>query len=166
MPLLFNTAKARFLLLLAQWFQPKVRSFARWRHSLRWRGKVPLASQPKEFILIDRMERRNDYESRWWSNETEVGRLDVLRALESDGWQALENDSDWDLQRDELRALVASEPHFSGIIILARIEMGEGSQGQLPVDFVRTMESLGLQRMRMRGRVTIFRWHYNQAMRL
>ena len=143
----FDDAAARSRLKLAQWVQPHVRRLARWWHSLRWRSQVEKASGTKEFMLVDSYERFNDYEAKWWSESQDVQRIQVLEAIRDCGWQVLDNDTDWDMERGAMRLLVACEPHVSGVLVLIRVEMGEKSQGKLPSDLVQSLERLGLVRM-------------------
>lgn len=142
----FDGLKARLKLALARYVQPRVRGFARWWYSLRWRHKVDRVSRRREYVLVDHMVDYNEYEARWWG-EGGVCREVVLGAVIKDGWQVLENDSDWDAVRDGLRLLVACEPHDAGTIVLTRMEMGVRCGGRLPADFVRRMEAMGLIRV-------------------
>ena len=88
----------------------------------------------------------DDYEAKWWS-DCSITREQVLDAMMADDWQPLENDSDWDCQRDELRAIIAVEAFASGSQVLTRIEMDTRSRGSLPTDFTNRLESLGLVRV-------------------
>lgn len=146
LPAGFNGAGARVKLALAQQFQPVVRRLARRWFSRRWRGRIKTEKGGREFILVDRMERINDYEARWWSGGFDLGRLDVLRALRRDGWEPLDNNSEWDMERGRHRLLVAGEEHPAGTMMLVRVEMGERSGGKLPADLVDTLENMGLRR--------------------
>ena len=143
----YDTSKTRFRLKVAECLQPRVRGFARWWYSLRWRGRIKKDTQKRRYILGDNYERFNDYEAKWWSEDESVSRMDVLEAIRGTGWQVLGNDTDWDMERDAMRLLVACESHRSGVLVLTRVEMGERSGGVLPVDLVQALEALGLARM-------------------
>ncbi|MFK7909325.1 MAG: glycosyltransferase [Akkermansiaceae bacterium] len=143
----FDHASAQFRLSLAMWLQPRIRSYARFWHSLRWRNRIKQAKQHNEFVLSDSMVCYNDYEAAWWSDDVALHRIDVLAAIKSIGWQVLENESDWDMEDDGKRLLVACEPHSTGVQVLTRVEMGEKSKGKLPVDLVAALHGLGLVRM-------------------
>ena len=147
LPVGFDHLGAKFWLGVAALVQPRVRSFARWRYSLRWRGRVRKASRKRECMLIDRMERINDYEAQWWYGGGKLHRLQILDAIRGCGWQALENDTNWDLVNESMRILVACEFHIEGVLVRTRVEMGERSKGQLPADLVKALEALGLVRM-------------------
>lgn len=146
LPVGFDGAVAKTKLALAQQVQPLVRRWARWWFSRKWRAQLPKEKPAKEFMLVDRLERTNDYEARWWSDGFTVTRLNVLDSIQQSGWEALDDDSDWDMERDEHRLLIASEQHTEGMMILSRIEMGERSEGRLPADLVAVFEELGLMR--------------------
>lgn len=147
LPAGFDRTGEKIRLALAGWVQPRVRAMARWWHSLRWHRRVRRARRRKEYVLADSMVRFNDYEASWWSDNLTLYRVEVLEAIRSAGWQALENDTCWDMQRGEMRLLVACEPHASGVRVLTRVEMGERTKGRLPSDLVRTLEGLGLARV-------------------
>ncbi len=142
----FDCAEARAKLFFAKLIQPKLRAWARWRHSLRWRGRVEKAGRKRDYILVDSMRQYDECEARWWA-EGGIGRERVLGALAEDGWTALENDSDWDFERRGLRLLVACEPHRSGTVVLTRMEMDSRQKGRMPADFVSRLEGLGLGRV-------------------
>jgi len=93
------------------------------------------------------MERLNDYEAQWWYGGDKLDRLQILDAIRGCGWQALENDTNWDLVNESMRILVACESHVEGVLVRTRVEMGERSKGQLPADLVKALEALGLVRM-------------------
>jgi len=141
----FDGAGVKLKLAIAQSIQPRVRAWARWRYSLRWRGKVERVPRNREYILVDHMQRYDEYEARWWADGY-IDRQGVLNAVIEDGWMPLENESDWDLERDGLRLVIACEHHAAGTLVLTRMEMGSKSKGQLSADFVRRLESLGLKR--------------------
>ncbi len=143
----FDHSAAKLRLGVARWVQPRLRSFARWWYCLRWRKHVRRASVRREYILIDRMERFNDYEAEWWTDDKQLFRLQILEAIRGCGWKALENDTEWDLEDDSTRILVACEPHIKGVLVRTRVEMGERSKGKMPADLVKTLEGLGLTRM-------------------
>jgi len=140
------TVNARVKLALAKELQPRVRGWARWWHSLGWRGKVERVGRDRQFLLIDNMRQYDEYEARWWI-DSRIVRDVLLNAVLEDGWVALDHDSDWDCERDGLRLLIAVESHVSGSQVLTRMEMDSRSHGQLPADFVRRMEGLGLKRL-------------------
>lgn len=146
MPQKYVCAESKLKLSLARMIQPRVRRLARWWFSLRWRSAVERVSRKREYILLDSMRQYDEYESRWWVEEG-IDRTQVLAAVQEDGWLALENDSDWDLERLGLRLLIACEPHVSGVMILTRMEMDSRNRGKLPVDFVKRLEGLGLTRV-------------------
>ena len=141
----FDGAAVKLKLAIAQSIQPRVRAWARWWYSLRWRGKVERVPRNREYILVDHMQRYDEYEARWWADDY-FDRQEVLNAVIEDGWVALENESDWDLERDSLRLVIACEHHAAGTWVLTRMEMGSKSKGRLPADFVRRLDSLGLTR--------------------
>lgn len=147
MPLEWICLESRLKLALAKALQPRVRAWARWWHSLRWRGDLERAAIERQFLLIDSMRQYDEYEALWWLDGG-VERGTVLGALLEDGWEALENDTDWDLMRDGLRLLVAVEVHAGGSMLLTRMEMDSRTHGQLPADFVSRLEGLGLERVR------------------
>ncbi|NCF13156.1 MAG: hypothetical protein GWP68_07250 [Verrucomicrobiaceae bacterium] len=103
------------------------------------------ASGEREFVLIDVTCQYDDYEAKWWS-ECHITREQVLDAMIEDGWQPLENDSDWDCQRGEVRAIIAVEDFASGSQVLTRLEMNTRNRGSLPTDFTNRLESLSLVR--------------------
>ncbi|MBT8044582.1 MAG: hypothetical protein KJO79_06490, partial [Verrucomicrobiae bacterium] len=141
----FDGTESKIKLFLAKLIQPRIRGWARWRHSLRWRGKIESVPRKRDYILVDSMREFDECEAHWWS-EAGISREAVLQALMKDGWSALENDSDWDCERLGLRLLIAAEPHASGVMIHTRMEMDSRSKGRLPADFVRRLEGLGLSR--------------------
>ncbi|MBK1830025.1 glycosyltransferase [Verrucomicrobiaceae bacterium R5-34] len=142
----YSSRKARRRLALAENIQPWIRSFSRWWFSLGWRSSLEKVPKRKSFILVDSMETFNEYESKWWSASS-VSRIEVLEELTHDGWCTLENDSDWDLERNGLRLLLAEEVLDDGRIFLARMECSASSRGRLPADFTGRLESLGLTRI-------------------
>ena len=146
LPIGFTSPEAKFKLALAQHLQPSVRKWTRWWYSRSWRAEIPKVKEEKEFVFVDTIERLNDYESRWWSEDVSLTRLDVLQALCENGWEAIEDDSDWDMTRDDYRLLVASELHEQGVMVLIRIEMGEKSKGELPYYLISELEAMSLSR--------------------
>ena len=146
LPMGFDGAVAKGKLTLAQTLQPLVRRWSRRWYSRKWRAKITHRRGKENFLLIDHVEKINDYEARWWSEGFSLSRLDVLEILCQSGWEAMADDSDWDLSRGGYRLLIASEQHSEGVMILTRIEMDERSQGCLPLDFLDLLESLGLKR--------------------
>ena len=142
----FVGTEAKIKLFLAETIQPRVRSWARRWHSLRWRGKVDRISKKQEYVLVDSMRQYDECEARWWT-EGDLFRDSVLEAVLEDGWLALENDSDWDFERLGLRLVIACEPHATGSLVLTRMEMDSRNKGRLPTDFVRRLEGLGLKRV-------------------
>ena len=146
MPEEFVCMQSRIKLALAKVLQPRVRAWARCWHSLAWRGKVERMPRRRGFVLIDSMRQYDEYEARWWS-DSRIAREVVLVAMFEDGWLALENDSDWDLERYGLRLLIAIEDHAAGSQVLTRMEMDSRGHGRLPADFSRRLEGLGLSRI-------------------
>jgi len=146
LPTGFDGGEAKFKLTLAQIMQPYVRRWARWWFSRKRRAALPQKKVSEEFVLIDRFERINDYEARWWSEGFDLTRLDVLGGVRKSGWEVIDDDSDWDVARGDHRLLIASEQHSKGVMILTRIEMGEKSKGCLPDDLVGLLEGMNLQR--------------------
>jgi len=142
----FFCTESRAKLAFANAVQPRIRAWARWWHSLSWRDKVERAPGEREFVLVDVTRQYDDYEAKWWS-DCSITREQVLDAMMADDWQPLENDSDWDCQRGELRAIIAVEAFASGSQVLTRIEMDTRSRGSLPTDFTNRLESLGLVRV-------------------
>ena len=147
LPCGFNHAQATFKLALAGRMQHHARRWARWWHSLRWRGKVQRQGAEKEYIYADNMRRYDEYEARWWAEGEGIHRLKVLESVRVDGWAVLENDRDWDMEREGLRLLIACVPHQSGVLVLTRMEMDSRTQGRLPADFVQRLQELGLSRV-------------------
>ena len=146
MPREFVSIRSRMKLSLAVVLQARVRAWARWRYSLRWRSKLGRVTRKREFILIDNMHQYDEYEASWWIKEG-IAREVVLAAVLEDGWVPLENDSDWDCERHGLRLLVAVEVHASGCQVITRMEMDSRRNGRLPADFVKRLEGLGLMRV-------------------
>lgn len=142
----FVCAEVSVKLAIAEAVQPFVRSLARWMHSLRWIGKVKPAAGASEMYLVDNMRQYNDYEAKWWSANG-MTREQVLTALMKYSWQPLENDSDWDLERDELRMIVAIEAFDNGAAVLTRVEMNDAGGGCLPNDLIHCLESMGMVRL-------------------
>ncbi len=146
LPIGFHTILAKTKLKWAQTLQPKIRSWARWWFSRQWCGELTHSKSKEGFILVDRLERTHDYEARWWSEGAGLTRIDVLDGLCESGWEAIADDSDWDMSYGDYRLLVASEQHAKGVMILTRIEMGEKSKGCLPADLVNTLKGMSLLR--------------------
>ena len=146
LPAGFDSMRARVKLELAQVLQPSIRRWARWWFSRKWRSQLTHTKNSDAFILVDQLERINDYEARWWGEGFALTRVDVLDALCQSGWEALVDDSEWDMSFGDYRLLVASERHATGIMVLTRIEMDEKSKGRLPADFVALLEEMGLKR--------------------
>ncbi|MGB2010354.1 MAG: glycosyltransferase [Akkermansiaceae bacterium] len=144
-PRKFDCLEARIKLALAKSVQPLLRAWARQGHSIGWQGLSRHNAPASDFIFIDSMHHYEDYEARWWC-EGFIGREAILNAIIKDGWEPLENDSDWDCQRGGLRVLIAIEAHARGSQVLTRMEMSSRSQGRMPADFVRRLESLGISR--------------------
>lgn len=141
----FRCMESRIKLTLANGFQPLIRAWAREGHKLGWQGSLKCKDSAGAFVFSDSMHQYEDYEARWW-REGGIGREEILHAMIEDGWEPLENDSQWDCQRGGLRALIAIECHAAGSQVLTRMEMGTRSQGRMPADFVRRLESLGITR--------------------
>lgn len=146
----FSMVSARVKLSLAQYLQPYVRAWSRWRHSLRWRRKVERHPRQNEFVWVDHIASYDDLEVSWWGG-SEVFREDVLTSLIKAGWEVWDRDGmglpkdDWDLIRDGLRLLVACEVHDGVTLVLTRMEMDSRCQGRLPADFERQMLGMGLK---------------------
>ena len=146
LPLGFDGAIAKFKLGLAEELQPAIRKWARRWYSRHWKPQLPKKKGREEYLLIDRLERINDYEARWWSDGFEIDRLDVLDVICESGWSAFDDCSDWDLEYEGCRLLVACERHPTGVLVMTRVEMSEKSQGRLPEGLVTALEALGLRR--------------------
>ena len=145
----FDHMSAQLRLRFAKWLQPCVRVWARYWHSLSWRWKLEKKQQQpeKRLMLADSMQRFNDYESKWWFAGESFDRLNILRALQNEGWVVLENDSEWDMKKESMRLLIACEFHVSGALVLARVEMDERSGGRLPADLLQVFDALDLIRV-------------------
>ena len=146
LPHQFSHSEAKAKLALAELVQPVVRRWTRRLHSLRWRWKLERDTRKKEFVFIDSMRQYDEYDARWWSDK-KLERPRILDALLAEGWTALENDSDWDMERDGLRLLIACESHSSGCVLLTRLEMDSRTRGQLPSDFILCLAKLGLTQL-------------------
>lgn len=142
----FVCTEASFKLAIAKTLQPFIRSWARWRHSLRWISKVKRAPVVDENHRVDNMRQYDNYEAKWWA-EPGTTREQVLTSLMKDGWQPLENDSDWDLRRDEHRMIVAAVAFDDGVCVLTRIGMLTESGGYLPDDLINRLNSMDLVRL-------------------
>jgi len=144
----FQCSRARAKLSLAQGVQPWVRAASRWWYSLGWRNKVEKAPKQRKFVFVDRMVNYDDVEARWWG-ESGIYREGVLNALLNAGWKVLDDKmdggSEWDLERDGLRLLVAGEMHDEMSLVLTRMEMKSDRDGRLTRDFERLMRGLGLE---------------------
>ncbi len=91
------------------------------------------------------MQQYEDYEACWW-REGGIDRQEILHAIIEDGWGPIENDSQWDCRRGDMRVLIAIEAHAGGSQVLTRMEMSNRTHGRMPADFTRRLESLGLTR--------------------
>lgn len=143
----FQNEEAKWKLSLAMSLQPRLRAFSRWLYSLRWRGAVKRSPRQRSNIMVDHIALYDDVEVHWWSQDR-VSRETVLMSLLAAGWQLLDDggygDSHWDLIRDGLRVLVASELHEDQPLILTRMEMKSNREGRLPPEFEEAMIGLGL----------------------
>ena len=145
-PEVFESMEAGAKLAFARRLQPFIRAWARWRHSLGWIRHVKPAQGADEIYLVDNMRQYDDYEARWW-HQHGITREQILTSMVEDGWEPLENDSDWDCERDGLRMLVAIETFDDGIQLLTRVEMDTTRQGCLPNDLIKRLESMHLIRL-------------------
>ena len=142
----FATMEAGAKLAIAERLQPRIRAWARWSHSRGWSRQVKSAEGTREIYLVDDMRQYDDYEARWW-NEHGITREQILTSMMEDGWEALENDSDWDFERDGLRMIVAIETFDDGVQVLIRVEMDTARRGCLPNDLIHRLESMCLLRL-------------------
>ncbi len=142
----FVCVESRVKLAFAEKVQPRVRAWARWRHSLGWNRMAKPAVVEPEMYLIDNMRQYDDYEASWW-HQHGISRDQVLTSIIEDGWEPLEDDSDWDFQRDGLRLIVAIETLDNGDRVLIRVEMDAARHGHLPNDLINRLESMGMTRL-------------------
>lgn len=142
----FSCLESRTKLALANAMQPRIRAWARWFHSSLWHNQVEPAPKASQFILADDMREFEQYHASWWSKQG-VSREQVLDALLGNGWEPVENDSDWDLSRDGMRAMVAVEVLPMGSVFLhTKLKMDVKRRGHLPSDFISQLEAAGLVR--------------------
>ncbi|NWK55445.1 glycosyltransferase [Verrucomicrobiaceae bacterium N1E253] len=148
----FDGPMARFKLAVARVLQPRIRGFARWRHSLRWRWNVERVSERKPWVTLKDAHYGEEEESIWWG-ETGIYREDVLVALQQAGWDVWHRSGtsaaheDWDLVRGECRVLVAREHHEGMSLLLVRQEFPAGRGQRIPRRMLEVMHSLGLQQV-------------------
>ena len=145
MPRKFDCMESRIKLALANYFQPLIRAWAREGCKLGWQRNLKCKSSGKAFIFVDSMQQYEDYEACWW-REGGIDRQEILHAIIEDGWGPIENDSQWDCRRGDMRVLIAIEAHAGGSQVLTRMEMSNRTHGRMPADFTRRLESLGLTR--------------------
>ena len=102
-------------------------------------------------MLVDNMREFDQYHASWWS-EKGVAREQVLNTLLCNGWKPVKNESDWDLTRNGMRALLAVEVLPMGSAWLhTKMEMDVKRRGHLPSDFISQLEALGLVRCDVAG---------------
>lgn len=142
----FACREASAKLVFAERLQPRIRAWARWRYSLGWAAKVKSAMGASDIYLINSMRQCDDYESKWWGLGG-VSREQILTPMIEDGWEPLENDSEWDFQRDCMRMIVALEVFDDGVCVLIRVEMDASRRGCLPNDLINRLESMSLARI-------------------
>ncbi|MGJ8676652.1 MAG: glycosyltransferase [Akkermansiaceae bacterium] len=122
----FDTLEARLKLFLAQTFQPWLRKYARWRHSLKWRKQVPRNVGPRQ-RGAENNQSLETHESHWWSDQF-ISREDVLEALQEDAWEALNDYSHWDMAQQGTRIIIACEHHAKGVLLLVRLGSEQSPQ--------------------------------------
>ena len=125
----YDTAEARAKLRLAQYLQPLLRRWTRWRYSLGWQSQLEKGARAPK-IKSSNATCEVIEESRWWLGE-HVSRDCLLGMFQEAGWQVLRDDRQWDLADGEAagaRLLLACEYHRMGTMALVRYEACESSR--------------------------------------
>lgn len=123
---LFHDWSARMKLVLVEWLQPKVRRWARWLYSRKWRDRVKKSKKEKYSSTQEEIEILFQLETTV-ASASGNNRLELLENLISLGWKEDESLQEWDLYHSDKKLLLAQEVIGDGHWML-KIRLGLRSE--------------------------------------
>lgn len=102
----FRSARAKMKLKMAELLQPLLRKYARRWYSRAWRHLVEKHEAVAEAVV---KEPKSSLKERILPMREEAYRIELIEALLAQGWQYAGDCDSWDLQREGVKLLIASE---------------------------------------------------------